>query len=316
MTDRPAGAVVATEIVAPEHGDIDTLAVRQRQLPQPGPGQVLVRVQAVGVNPTDWKTVHGSWPRSEPLLVGFEAAGVVTGVGPDSPVAVGDEVIAYPILGAYASHVLAPAGDVTAKPASIDFMQAANLLLAGTTAAEMLHVAAVSAGETIVVHGASGATGVSVLQQAARAGVRVVATGSERNFALVRSFGAHPVAYGAGLEARIRAATGNGIHASLDCVGTDEALDVSLRTTPGRGRVVTIANRARAGEPGVRFLDGRDPQSLAYRNARRGDLVEMAARGELTVPIARSLPLTLPGAQAAFEALQSEHPGGKLVLIP
>ena len=307
------------EIVAPDSGDVDTLAVRERVLPAPGQQQVMVQVRAVGVNPTDDKSVQGSWSRSTPMLVGFEAAGVVTAVGAgvaDGTVAVGDEVICYPILGAYATDVLVPAGDVLAKPAALDWPQAANLLLVGTTAAEMLAVAAVRAGDTIVVHGGSGAVSVSVLQQAARLGARVVATAAERSSDLVGSFGATPVAYGPGLAERLKAAIPDGADASLDCIGTDEALDVSMSATRDRARIVTIVRGERPAQLGIRFLDGRDPASLAYRNDRRGDLVAMAAAGELTVPIAATLPLTVAGARQAFRTLRSGHPGGKLALMP
>lgn len=175
---------MTTEIIAPEYGDIGTLTVRQRELPPPGLGQVRVAVRAVGVNPTDWKAMYSSWPRTSPVLIGFEAAGVVTALGPDIAAAgsltVGDEVIAYPILGGYASDLLVPLDSILPKPATLDFPQAANLLLAGTTAAEMLDITGVRSGETILVHGASGATGVSLLQQVAQLQVRTIATASER----------------------------------------------------------------------------------------------------------------------------------------
>lgn len=176
---------MATEIIAPEYGDISMLTIRQRELPVPGPHQVLVRVRAVGVNPTDYKSVDRSWPRTAPMVVGFEAAGVVAalgaGVAAAGTLAVGDDVIVYPILGAYASAVLADGDDVIAKPSGLSFPSAANLLLVATTAAEMLYASRVRGGETVLVHGASGATGVSLLQQAANVGVRIVATASERN---------------------------------------------------------------------------------------------------------------------------------------
>jgi len=313
---------MTTEIVAPEYGDISMLTIRQRELPVPGPHQVLVRVRAVGVNPTDYKSVDRSWPRTAPMVLGFEAAGVVAalgaGVAAAGTVAVGDDVIVYPILGAYASAVLADGDDVIAKPSGLSFPSAANLLLVATTAAEMLYASRVHGGETVLVHGASGATGVSLLQRAADLGVRIVATASERNVDLLRSLGADPVTYGPGLEQRVRAAAPDGIDAALDCVGTDEATEVSLAVVADRGRIVSIANHDpdRARELGTRFLDGRDPESLAYRNAQRPRLVHMAAEGALEVPMARTLPLTVPGVQEAFAALRSGHPGGKLALIP
>ncbi|MGP2436949.1 quinone oxidoreductase family protein [Streptomyces sp. JW3] len=310
---------MTVEIVAPAHGEIDALRLRERDVPVPGPRQVLVAVRAAGVNPSDWKSLHRSWPRDEPMGVGSEAAGVVAAIGAEAAaeraMAVGDEVIACPVPGAYASHLLVPADDVLPKPRSLDFAQAANLLVVGTTAAEMLAVTKVRRDDTIVVHGASGATGVSVLQQAAQTGARVVATASERNFDLVRSLGSVPVTYGPGLEQRIRDAAQAPVDAALDCVGTVEAIDTSLALVGDRTRVVSIAGADYARERGVRLIGGWDPDSLAFRKEQRPRLIDMAERGILTVPMARTLPLTVEGAHEAFAALRSNHPGGKLALI-
>lgn len=310
---------MTVQVVAPAGGQLGSLAVRHVELLQPGPGQVRVSVRAAGVNPTDWKGVYGSWPRAEPATIGYEVAGVVaaigTGVAADGPLALGAEVIAYPVFGGYASDVLAAAPDVFVKPAALDFPQAANLLLVGTTAAEMLHVTGIDGDDrTAVVHGASGATGISVLQQLAPLRLRVLATTGERNAALVRSFGAVPVAYGQGLGGRLRALAPDGVQAALDCVGTQEAMDVSLDLVADRTRIVSIANGDEARRRGIRFVDGRDPDSLRYRNAQRARLVAMAAAGQLTVPVARTLPLG--DADKAFAVLRSEHPGGKLALVP
>ena len=107
------------------------------------------------------------------------------------------------LAGGYAERITVPAAAVFAKPPALDHPAAANLLLAGTTAAEMLHVTGVRAGDTVVVHGASGAVGVSVLQQARELGARCVGTASEHNFDTVRRFGGEPVVYGDGLADRI-----------------------------------------------------------------------------------------------------------------
>jgi NADPH:quinone reductase-like Zn-dependent oxidoreductase len=276
-------------------------------------------VLAAGVNPADATHVaegrRGPFPRG----VGYEIAGVLTAVGPDTEIAsgggaVGDEVLAFRVLGGWADAMTVPARDVFAKPATLTFEQAANLLLAASTAAELLHVSAVSPGETVVVHGASGAVGVSVLQQAARLGVRMVGTCSPARFDEVRRFGGEPVTYGPGLEDRVRAAAPEGVAAALDCVGTEEAVDVSLALVPDRARVVTIAAKQRGAELGIRVLGGDLPDSAAYRDGVRSDLVRLAAEGALEVPMARSYPLDR--ALDAVELLRGRHPGGKVALVP
>ncbi|WP_457205368.1 zinc-binding dehydrogenase, partial [Nocardioides sp. P5_C9_2] len=168
------------------------------------------------------------------------------------------------------------ARDVFAKPASLSFGEAANLLLAGCTASEMLHVTGVGEGDTILVHGASGAVGLSVLQQAALLGARVVGTASDGSFDAVTRFGGIPVAYGDGLEQRVREAAPEGVVAALDCVGTDEAIDVSLALVADRGRIVTIAAAERAKRDGLVAIAGSIPASQAYRDSVRADLVRLA----------------------------------------
>jgi NADPH:quinone reductase len=207
-----------------------------------------------------------------------------------------------------------PATDVFAKPDSLTHPQAANLLLAGTTAAEMLHVTAVGDGDTIVVHGASGAVGVSVLQQAALLGARVIGTASQGSFDTVREFGGEPVTYGEGLEQRLADLVPGGYTAALDTVGTDEAVDVSLALVADRSRIVTIAAFGRAEPAGITVIGGAMPASAAYRDENRARLIALAAEGRLVVPVARTFPLA--DAIEALTLLKGGHPGGKLALTP
>src|ERR1700712_1748114 len=136
----------ARRVLAPEYGGPDVLQVVDEDVVQPGPGQVLIAVRAVGLNPADYKGFSGqrsSDPDALPIKPGYEVAGVVAALGADTELAsgggaVGDEVLAYRVSGGYASAVTVPAKDVFAKPAALDFPAAANLLLAAATAADML----------------------------------------------------------------------------------------------------------------------------------------------------------------------------------
>lgn len=311
----------AVQVVAPEYGPPDVLRTVEAELPPPGPGEVLIEVRACGVNPVDYKTfsgVRGVDPAALPLHPGLEVAGVIAAIGPDTRIASGDAregdaVLAFRVAGGYASSLVVPAGDVFAKPESMGFPEAANLLLAGTTAADMLEAVHVGEGDTILVHGASGAVGVSVLQQARLLGARVVGTASADRFDEVRRFDGEPVAYGAGLAERVRAAAPDGVDAALDCVGTDEAVDVSLALVE-RDRLVTIAAFPRAQAEGFAALGGGNPESAAFRDAVRPRLVALAERGELVVPVARTYPLA--AAAEALALLAQGHPGGKLALEP
>lgn len=312
---------VAKDWGSPEHWELLEYAV-----PAPAHGEITIRVHAAGMNPADRK--HLSAPRDGvdlPAPIGYEISGEITAIGPDaddgSPTLIGsggaqigDEVLAFRIRGGYATDVTIPAEKAFAKPATLTHPAAANLLLVGTTAAEMLAVTEAKSGETVLLHGASGAVGVSVLQQAAHRGIRVVGTASRDRFDEVRRFGGIPIVYGEGLADRARDAAGAAIAAALDAVGTDEAVDVSLELVADRDRIVTIAAAGRARAEGIRWIVGSAPESARFRDSIRGELVDLAARGMLEVPVARTYPLT--EAVEATEFLAEGHPGGKIALIP
>ncbi len=313
---------MAERWVAREFGDPEVLELVTEEVPAPGPGEVTIRVRAAGMNPADYKMFAkgpGNDPDALPVHPGYEVSGELAALGPDTEIAsgggtVGDEVLAFRVSGGYAGELTLSAADVFAKPASIGHPEAANLLLAGTTAAEMLHVTGVGAGDTIVVHGASGAVGVSVLQQAALLGARVIGTAGEHSFDVVRRFGGEPVVYGDGLEQRLRELAPSGYAAALDTVGTDEAVDVSLALVADRARIVTIAAMARAGQDGIKLIGGRMPASATFRDGIRAHLIGLAGEGRLVVPMAGTFPLA--EAKQALERLRSGHPGGKLALLP
>jgi NADPH:quinone reductase-like Zn-dependent oxidoreductase len=278
------------------------------------------------MNPADRKHLAG--PRDGvalPAPIGYEISGEITAIGPDAGdgtrtmigsgrAQIGDEILAFRIRGGYATEVTIPAEKAFAKPTALTHPAAANLLLVGTTAAEMLAVTDVKAGETVLLHGASGAVGVSVLQQAAHRGIRVIGTASAARFDEVRRFGGIPITYGEGLADRARDAAGGEIAAALDAVGTDEAVDVSLELVADRGRVVTIAAAGRARTEGFRWIVGSAPESARFRDSIRGELVDLAARGMLEVPVARTY--SLPEAVEATGFLAEGHPGGKIALVP
>jgi NADPH:quinone reductase len=322
MTDNAQATAIqqtAQQWVATGFGGLDVLHLRNTTVAVPGHDQVTIDVTAAGMNPADYKHIAHGEPDQLPIAIGYEVSGVISAIGPDTQIAsgggaVGDGVIAFRISGGYASAVTVSAGDVFAKPAGLSFPEAANLLLVGTTAAEMLHVTAAVAGETILVHGASGAVGVSVMQQARLIGVRVIGTASEKSFATVRRFGGEPVTYGDGLEQRVREVAPEGIAAALDCIGTDEAVDVSLRLVDDKQRIVTIAAFARADNDGIRAIGGTMPASAAFRDQIRASLIDLADAGDLVVPIAATYSLT--DALEALELLKSGHAGGKLALLP
>ncbi len=305
---------LARQWVATDFGGPEVLHLREVPLPEPGPGEVSIAVRACGMNPADYKHFGPGQDRALlPLTVGYEAAGVVTAGHPRAGVTVGDDVIAFQLTGGYASAITVPAADVFAKPATLTFAQAANLLLAGTTAAELLATAEVTRDDTVLVHGAAGAVGVSVLQQARLVGARVIGTASEADFGVVAGFGAVPVSYKDGLADRVRDAAPQGITAVLDTVGSDQAVDVSLALLGDRRRFVTLTAFARARAEGFVAIGASNPASGPFRAKARARIVELAAAGKLTVPVAATF--AFGDARQAVAALAGPHPSGKLALV-
>jgi len=310
--------IAARSWVAVGFGGPEVLRNIAVDVPDPGPGQVTIGVRASGMNPADAKHIApGQDPRLLPLSIGYEVAGLVTALGPDTELASGgaapgDEVVAQ-VTGGYTTAITTSASSVFAKPSALTFPEAANLLLVGTTAADLLHTSGAREGETVLLHGAAGAVGVSVLQQARILGVRVVGTASPPNFDLVRRFGGIPVEYGPGLLDQVRAAAPEGVAAALDTVGSDEAGDVSLALVADRARVVTIAAAARAKADGYVFIGASNPASGPFRARARSRILKLAQNGDLVVPMAGTF--AFDDAPAAFAALTGPHPPGKLALV-
>jgi NADPH:quinone reductase-like Zn-dependent oxidoreductase len=189
------------------YGSADVLRLEEVPVPEPGPGQVRLRVHAAGVNALDWHLMRGA-----PLLVrpalglrrpkhaerGVDVAGVVEAIGPGaaSRFAIGDAVLGW-CFGAFADYACADQDELVAKPPSIDFEQAAAIPTSATTAWRGLHrTVEVQPGQRVLIIGASGGVGSYAVQIAKAAGAEVTGVCSARNVELVRSLGAdHVVDY-------------------------------------------------------------------------------------------------------------------------
>ena len=161
-------------VIATAFGGPDVLEIANQAPGEPGLGEALIEVRAVGVNPIDYKVYSGALgadPGRLPLRMGSEAAGVVTlagvgAVGPAGPIQAGDEVIAYRAPGAYAAELVVPASALVPKPDTLDWAQASGLMVTGVTAWHLLAATGVGAGDTVLIHGAAGGVGVMAVQLA------------------------------------------------------------------------------------------------------------------------------------------------------
>ncbi|WP_433608285.1 NADP-dependent oxidoreductase [Prescottella agglutinans] len=309
---------MAKTVVANAYGGPEVLEVIDEDLPDPGPGQVVVEMRAIGVNPIDYKLYSGEFGRDPtrlPVRPGVEGAGVVVAVGDENgDVRVGEEVIVYAGAGAYSERVLASAEDVLPKPESVSWEAAACLLVAGGTAVDALTVTRVGEGDVVVVQGAAGGVGELVVQLAAARGAIVVGVAREKHHDFLRTLGAAPVLPGAGLPERIRALAPDGVDAVIDTVGTDDVVDASLALGAHLDRIVTIVAFERAARDGFLAIGAGNENSDRIRREARPILIDMAGHGGLEVAVGTRFPLV--EAAAAHRAFKEPHARGKFVLIP
>ncbi|MEU8799312.1 NADP-dependent oxidoreductase [Spirillospora sp. NPDC048819] len=295
-----------------EPGGPDVLRILDVPAPEAGTGEVRVRVVAAGVQPYDLAIREG-WsppgtPEGFPRVPGNEFAGVVDQVGAGvTDVEPGDEVMAFGRLNGYAEYVVVPAEALAAKPAGMPWDVAGGLPAAVMTPHIALEEMAVGPGDTLLVHAAAGAVGTVAVQLARIAGATVIGTAREANHDYLRSLGAIPVAYGDGLEERVRALAPDGVDAALDGAGGD-ALDVSLNLVKDRDRITTLVDHGRAAELGVRTTPPEKRSASRVAEAAR-----YYEEGRLRIHVRGVFPLER--AADAHREVATGHGRGKVVLL-
>ncbi|MBY8881635.1 NADP-dependent oxidoreductase [Actinacidiphila acidipaludis] len=298
-----------------EFGSPDVLRVQERDVPQPGPGQVRIAVRVAGVNALDHKIRSGQmnqvFPVSLPHVPGVEAAGVIESLGEGvEGLTVGEAVFGQTATGAYAELALADAGRIAIKPDTVGWEQAAAIPVAAETTYRALELLRVQPGETLLVHAAAGAVGGVAVQVAVARGLTVIGTASEANHDHLRALGAIPVTYGDGLVERVRAVAPQGVDAALDAAGRGGAVAASVELTGNKDRVVTIADGQGAAEYGVRFTSGGGDE---YRGEPAfQEALALVAAGKLELPVFRAFPLA--EAAEAHRLSEGGHVTGKIVL--
>ena len=301
-----------------EYGPASVLEVRDVPIPATGPGQVLIRVRAAGINPGEAKIrdglLHQLWPATFPSGQGSDFAGVVDKLGPGvTTVAPTDEVVGWvDTRSSQAEYTVAEAANLAAKPAGLPWEVAGAIPVAGFTAWAMVRAVDVKPGDTVVVSGAAGGVGSIAVQFAKRKGATVIGLAGPSNHDWLTRHGVIPVAYGDGVAERIRAAVpaGKGIDAFLDTYGGDyvELALGDLKVSPER--VNTVVRFDAAEKYGVK-IDGNAAGASA---TTLEELAGLIAAGELEVPLDQTFPLS--DVRAAYATLAKGHLRGKIVLIP
>jgi NADPH:quinone reductase-like Zn-dependent oxidoreductase len=211
-------------VVAEARGGPDTLHVRSREVPIPGPGQVLVRIEASTVTLPDVQARYGRtpFPPRLPFVPGYTYVGEIVALGPKAGAAnVGDRVGVLAIVGGYAQHAVADARKLIPVPAGVDAGEAAIVILNDLVAYQVMHRSAkVEAGDPVLIVGASGGIGTALLQLGKLAGLRMYGLASTSKHDIVRESGATPIDYRSqDVEAVIRAAEKDGLAAVFDGIG-------------------------------------------------------------------------------------------------
>lgn len=309
-------------IVLRSFGGPEKLESGEMPVPEPGPGQVRVRVIASGTNPVDAKLRQdASWAGLvPPIVLGYDASGVVDALGPGvTDLAKGDEVYFTPEIfgnphGTYAELTVVPAAIVAKKPASLSHEEAAAVPLAGGTAYEaIVRRLAVKVGETVLIHGGAGGVGSFAVQLAKQAGARVLATASKENLPFLRELGADvALDYRSGDVARtaLGETNGKGVDAMFDTAGVN--LVPHLTTVRPFGRVATILGVN--GDLTMAYLRNLTLHGvfLTRERARLESIARLLDRKQIRPFIDRVLPLDR--VREAHERLDSGHGRGKIVL--
>lgn len=325
-----------------------------RALGAPGPGQALVKVLAAGVSFAEVQMQSGRYPGQPafPFVPGYDLVGTVVAVGAGVPSSlVGRRVAALTETGAWATAVMLEARSLVPVPDTLDAGEAASLVVNGATAWKMLHrVARVSAGDTVVVHGAAGGVGSLLVQLARIAGARVIGTASARHLDAVRGLGAEAIDYRtADVAAEVKALAPGGVSAVFDHVG-GASLARGWEMLGPRGRLVaygSASTRNAQGSPWIpilrtmaqttlwnllpgrrraAFFDVWGRGSLGANRILRparywaelaadlGEVFALLEKGAIRAPIAARLDL-----EEAAEALRFHESGrvpGKVLLVP
>jgi NADPH:quinone reductase-like Zn-dependent oxidoreductase len=298
-----------------KYGGIEELQVVEVERPVPGPGKVLVRVKAAGINPGEASIRKGlfadRWPSTFPSGQGSDLAGIVEEAGPGvGNVAVGDEVVGFTEnRSSQAELVVVDSGNLVPRPANVPWEQAGALFVAGTTAYAAVRSVALKADDTVVVSGAAGGVGSIAVQLAREAGAKVIGLAGAANHQWLTDHGVIPIAYGDGVEDRIRTASGGTVDAFVDTFGGGY-VELALKLGVPANRIDTIIDFAAAAKYGV-MTEGNQ----AAANAEvLGELAGLLASGRLEIPIAKVYPLA--EVRDAYRELEQRHTRGKIVLAP
>jgi NADPH:quinone reductase-like Zn-dependent oxidoreductase len=343
-----AGTMTHRTVVT-RHGGPDVLQFVETDLPEPGPGEVRVRVQAAGVSAFDLMYRRAGWlpgsPRV-PFALGEDIAGTVDALGPGVAALEAGQTVAggtwaLGIGGGYVEHVCLPARELVPVPSGLDPAAAVCMVVNYLTAhLHLFRYGKARSGERLLVHGAAGGVGSALLDLGRAAGLEMYGTATQRNHEVVSAFGATPIDYrNEDFVRRIRDLTGDGVDVTIDPVGGARQLWRSYQTLRRGGRLVWLGAAAtrehgllRVGALSILLVsllkllpDGKQVPSApdlakvartdnAWYRATLAELLDAGASGKLSPVIAERIPLA--EAARAHRLLEQGGHTGKVVLVP
>lgn len=299
-----------------EFGPPETMQFERVPVPSPGPGEVLVKVHAAGVGPWDgWiRAGRSVLPQPLPLTLGSDLSGEIAAVGPDvTGRRVGDQVygVTNPrFIGAYAEYALASAAMIARKPASLSYIEAASVPVIAVTAWQgLFDQAQLTAGQTVLIHGAAGNVGAHAVQIARHAGIRSVATAATDDLAYVRELGADTVV---DFQTQRFEDAARDADAVLDLVGGDTQ-NRSFQVLRRGGKLISAVSQP---DQELAKSHGVDATFFLVKVTTRHltELADLIDRGNLRTRVGTVLPLA--DARKAHFILEGQRPQpkGKIVL--
>ena len=292
----------------------DVLRLEAAELPAPRQNNIRVRVNACGLNPADWALCQGLYAGLMPRGVGLDVSGIVESVGEGvQDVRVGDAVLGRVHFTDYTS---AGAADYAVLnywarlPAGLDFMQAAALPMAVETAYRSLDNLGLTAGHSLLIHGAGTMVGFAAVQMALMRGATVTATAGSTFAERLRTLGAKVTPYGDGMVDRVLQIAGGSPDLVLDAAPPSGVLPDLVEIAGDPKHVLTITDFASAKELGVRDSLSED---MTMRFDVLSQFAQLAAEGKFEVPVARVFPLE--HWRSALELSQGQNPRGKVMLL-
>jgi len=293
----------------------EVLHLKDVAMPEPGAGEIRVRVHACALNPADWVVCQGFLPGPPPKGIGFDVSGTVDALGEGvTDVAVGDRVFGVPN---YLNYTTGGAAEYAVLkvflvvPDGLGMTEAAALPMATETAARTLDLLPLRAGQRVMINGGGTMTGFAAAQMALLRGAHVIASAGETFSGRLRELGAKVTPYGEGMVERVRELAGG-------------APDFAVHTAQVKGTLPDLVKIVDGDPKRVYSFADRDEENLGVRTAWReggslrydvlGHYAQLAAKGQFSIPISRTF--ALDDWREAAEISMSKKAHGKIVLLP